>query len=90
MEWLIRLWDKLIRDVILVLGGLAIAGSQVFAPAPNLYLLGFALALISPATAVRLWRISASQSGSSSEPSLPPGSPSPGPIPPPSPGGSGE
>ena len=73
MEWLTRLWDKLIRDVVLVLAGLAIGGSQVFAPSPNLYLLGFALALISPATAVRLLRTSGSLNGSSPPSSLPPG-----------------
>ena len=86
MEWLKRLWQELIRDVLLVIVGLGIGISQVFAARPDYRLLLFAMGLISPATVALLLRIGSGQTGTGTPSSPPPGLPSP----PPPPGGAGD
>ena len=80
MEWLTRLWDRLLRDVILTLGGLVVVGTQIAAKHPNVGLIGAGLALTAPSAYANLQKIGSGSHGPSSA------SPGPSPPPPPSPG----
>ena len=77
MRWLIRLWQELIRDVILTLGGLAVIGSQVVAEHPNLGLIGAGLGLTAPATYQKLRELGATSATGTPGPPLSPGGPEP-------------
>jgi len=80
VEWLSRLWNVLLRDVVLTLGGLAIIWAEVASQHPNLYLIGAGLSLTLPSTYSKLAEVRAGVTGSSSPP-LPPPGPEPSPLP---------
>jgi hypothetical protein len=80
VEWLTRLWEKLLRDVVLTVGGLVVVGTQIAARHPNIGLIGAGLALTAPSAYANLQKTGSGSHGSSSPP------PGPAPPPPPYPG----
>jgi len=68
LEWLTRLWEKLLRDVILTTAGLAVIGTQIIAARPNVALIGAGLALTTPSAYANLRKIDGGSHGSSSPP----------------------
>jgi hypothetical protein len=78
VEWLIRLWEQLIRDVVLTVGGVIVVGTQVIAAHPNPTLIAAGVALTAPSAYANLRKAGG---GSPGPPSPPPG---PEPITPPS------
>lgn len=87
MKWYQILWQQLIRDVLLTGLGVWIIYKQVYAVAPNLYLLVFAAGCFWPAARSAVTTI-LSGPGASSQSPAPPEEPQSRPLPPG--GGTGE
>ena len=68
VEWLTRLWEKLLRDVVLTVAGLTVIGTQIPAGHPSPELIAAGLALTAPSAYANLRKTVGGSHGSSSPP----------------------